>query len=250
MAEDDLDTQGTPPEDSGQEPGAEPTEPQEPTEPTEGTEPAEPQDVDEALVDRIVQKVKSYQGRKLTEMEQRLQQHNMGLLQQMQQNLQQQSKPKETPPDPSEDATAWYRYMRKQETVEQQQKFGTIGTIAQGLIQRDPLVQQYPQLGEMIAQDILQNRGSIDLEMTPTASARQAVLAAKDRILTGQALQKQNPLSKNQPANVPLGNVAGPGNTKTGKKVKLPKLDPLTKKMAKKWGYSDEDLARVYSDEE
>ena len=61
-----------------------------------------------------------------------------------------------------------------------------------------------------------------------------------------RAEKKVNPLGKNTPVTTPLGTVTPPAPKPI--KGKAPKISPMASEMAKKWGYKEDDLKRVFKE--
>ena len=118
----------------------------------------------------------------------------------------------------------------------------TMDTVGQ-LMESDPLYTD-KDLGDEVVAEIGQmvKSGKIDPELPPEAAGKIALADAVVSVFRKRAGEKVNPLSKNTPGNTSSG-LKPPA--KQTPNVKVPKLDDVTAEFAKKWGYSDEDLARV-----
>ena len=118
----------------------------------------------------------------------------------------------------------------------------TVGMI----MESDPLYLDKT-LGNEVVAEIKQmvQTNKINPNLPPEAAGKLALADAVVNVYRRRAGVKTNPLSANAPANT------GPGLAPPAKpavKVKMPQLDEVTKKMAEKWGYNAEDLARVYGE--
>ena len=71
-----------------------------------------------------------------------------------------------------------------------------------------------------------------------------AITKAKSNILSKRMATKPNPLAANAPVNTPVGGIAPPA-APAAPAAKLPKMSSLATSAAKKWGMSDEEVAKV-----
>jgi hypothetical protein len=113
------------------------------------------------------------------------------------------------------------------------------------MMDSDPLYEDKDLGGELIEEVKKQfQSGKVDTRLSPEAAAKVLQAEALSNVMRGR--KKENALVKNKP-----GSGAGtltPGIPSTKKGPKVPDLTEETKKWADKWGYSQEDLARVYGD--
>lgn len=110
------------------------------------------------------------------------------------------------------------------------------------MMDSDPLYQD-KDLGNELVQEVKRQfqEGNINRTLPPESAAR--VLHAEALANVLRSRKKATPLQNNP------GKVAGtltPGVPSTKNTLKTPNLSPETKKWAEKWGYSDEDLAKLY----
>lgn len=230
----------TPPEEpTGQEPGPEEPPVEEPTleEEPQVEEPPEPQEPEESLEDKILHKMQSWYGRR----EQAL----MDRIQQMVPQGQQEQAYEQNAPDPSSDADAWLEYKLSKKAATEQKYVQNLYQSGMQYIAQDPAVQADNTLQEEILQEVNSGRVPVNRQMDPQSAAQQAVLIAKANVLTRRMTQPKNPLQNNQPSNTPRGGVKPP-EPKGKKPPKVENLSSLTKQKARQWGYSDEELAKIF----
>jgi hypothetical protein len=102
-------------------------------------------------------------------------------------------------------------------------------------------------LGNEVVSEIkhMVQMGKVNHNMTPEAAGKVMLADALANVVRKRQGAKTNPLNQNKPD-------GGGGNLKPpatpAKKVKVPQLDAETKKMAEKWGYTDEQLAGLYGE--
>lgn len=226
----------TPPE--GQEPGA--VEPQEePTLPPGTTEPAgEPaapqQEPEVSLEEKILHKMQSWVGRR----DQQLMESLKGMVQQPAAAV------AKAAPDPAENANEWFDYMYQQRVSQVQRYNDTLYKTGTTMIDSDPVVQADAGIKDEIVQEIQSGRVQINRNLDPETAAAVAVSMAKANVLTRRMTQPKNPLAGNKPTGTPKGGIAPPAAA-PAPKVKLGKVSGLARSAAKRWGYSDEEMAKV-----
>ena len=127
----------------------------------------------------------------------------------------------------------------QQHTVHLNSTMDSIGM----LMEADPLYTDKALGDEVVAQlgDMVKT-GKIDSSLHPDAASKVALAEAVTAVFRKRAGTKTSPLAGNKPKNT--GSGLKPG-TPTSYKPKVPKLDAETAKWAKKWNYSDEEIARV-----
>jgi hypothetical protein len=115
------------------------------------------------------------------------------------------------------------------------------------LMEADPLYSN-KELGNEVVEEIKQlvKTGKINANVPAIEAGKIALGDALTNVFRKRQDTKINPLDKNTPANTG-GSLTPPAGAPTPK-VKVPKLDELTEKMAKKWGYKEEDLAAIYGE--
>ena len=150
-------------------------------------------------------------------------------------------------PDPSVDAGAWLDHELKQREGEQTTYQNTLIKTGTALLQQDELVKADPELGQEIYQEIQQGRVLIDRSLPPQTAATLAIASAKSNVLTRRMTKKVNPLAANTPTTVPVSGIApsAPSPTPT---VKLPKMSKLAQETQKRYGMTDEEVAKVLSE--
>jgi len=249
MTEEVVDT-GLPPVDDGQEP-IQPTDEGEPQEePQEPQEPQEPapsvEDIINGVSDKMMQKFQSWQGRRDKELTERIAKIEQGSAPQA---------PAIQPgvdfwDNPAQATESVARQVARQELqrVQKQDSDYTNSVIAESmeLMQDDPLFQDR-EFGTKVVEDIKQNYPSLDKGLPPQMAARLLVSQGIANVHRGTATTKQNPLAGNTGKTVPTG-VGTPPPAKPRAKVVTTQLNDDAKRMAKKWGYTEEQLKQVFPD--
>ena len=110
------------------------------------------------------------------------------------------------------------------------------------MMDSDPLYQD-KDLGNDLIEEVKKQfqSGKVDRSLSPRSAA--SVLHADALANVIRARQGKVAL-KNKPASA-IGSLS-PGVPGGGSKIKAPKLSPDVQKLAEKWGYKPEDLARIY----
>ena len=226
----------------------EPQEPQEPQGPTEPQEPAEPQTPEQLTADQVAEKVfqrfASWQGKR-----------DQTLMERMGQMVEErvaQRPPAEKAEEVSvfDDPDGWFQ--KKYTTYQQQQtqmtqKFNqdVLNTAGQ-IMDSDPLFQD-EKLGKEVVEEIKQSFQTIDRNVPANVAGRLLVNEAVKNVYTKRRQTKTNPFEGKQPPKGPLGTVTPPsGQTPP---VKPKKLDDMTAKLAKRWGYTEDQLAKLFPEE-
>jgi hypothetical protein len=114
----------------------------------------------------------------------------------------------------------------------------------------DPLYNKEDGLGEELVEEVKKQfqSGKLNTDVSPSAAAAILQSEALANVVRNRQKHKPSPLSGNSPAPTGTGTLA-PGATNTVKKIKMPTLQPETLALAKKWGYTDEALAKLYGSE-
>ena len=231
------------------EPGVEPTEPiEEPTEPTEPVEPVEPEPPtqlsSEEIIEKSFQKTASWLGRR----DQDLLQNVGNLIDQKIGKI----VPEPTPSSPENVFDApdqWfetkYEQRKQRETQEQVEYNNTMFKTAGNLMDTDPLFAD-KELGAAVLEEVKKIAPTIDRRIPADAAGNLMVKDALVNVYRKRAEKKINPLDKNTPTKTPIGTVTPP--TPQPLKGKAPKLSPLASEMAKKWGYKEDDLKKVFGE--
>ena len=148
--------------------------------------------------------------------------------------------------NPREVIRSEFKAMQSEEARQQTAHLNsTMETIGQ-LMEADPLYTD-KSLGDEVVSYLgnMVKAGKIDRNLPPDAAGKLALADAVAAVFRERAGVKTNPLSGNTPANVSPGLKP---SVKPTVKAKAPKLDDVTAKFAKKWGYNDEDLSRVFGE--
>ena len=116
-----------------------------------------------------------------------------------------------------------------------------------GLMESDPLYTD-KDLGNEVVAEIkeLVNSGKINTKVAPTEAGKLILGDALSNVFRKRQGAKTNPLSANAPGNTGSSLTAPAAAAK--KKVSTPKLDEVTQRMADKWGYSEEDISKLYGE--
>lgn len=245
------DEPGTPPtEEPGQEPVI-PEPPESPTLPPEtptGEPPAEPMTPEE----KRDHDMKSWIGRRDADIKQEMERRDQALLEKIATILPQQApgvpaEPAEAP-DPSEDANAWLEHKLQEKMSAETNYNNTLIQTGTAIVQQDELVKVDPTLAQEIYDEAQSGRIQVNRALSAEVAAAMVVATAKNNVLTRRLLNKPNPLARNQPATAPLGSVVPPA-APAAPVVKKPKLSPLASQAAKRWGFSDEEVAETLKDE-
>lgn len=247
----------------GSEPQADPTpQNQEPTpEPQPEPEPQPapsltPEQIAEQAAEKAFQRIASWQGRRDKELF-----DNLGnIIDTKFRTIQPQSPAPlpNTPTDPVtllENPDAWADAKLRaavprifneviQQKTEQEQRYASdlirhTGTI----MDTDPLFSDKA-FGEEVIKEIQGTIGGIDKSIHPSIAAKLLVNSAVTNVYRKKALSKVNPLAGNKPVAGPNGTVKPPAPAAA--KPKPVKLSDEAKKLKERWGYSDEDLAKIF----
>jgi len=119
----------------------------------------------------------------------------------------------------------------------------TMETVGQ-LMESDPLYTD-KSLGNEVVAEIkkMVQTGKFDSDLPPNQAGKVILGDALSNVIRTRQSAKVNPLSANTAQNTSSG-LQPPARSTP--KPKVPKLDDVTKTMAQKWGYSEEDLAKLY----
>lgn len=132
---------------------------------------------------------------------------------------------------------------QNQQTTKTQQHSTDTLTHLGTMMDSDPLYQD-KDLGNELVDEVKKQfqTGKVDESLSPQAAAKVVHAEALANVL--RARKKANPLKANQPGSS-TGTIM-PGTSSVKTTPKMPDLSEDTKKWAKKWGYSDKDLIRIY----
>jgi hypothetical protein len=132
-------------------------------------------------------------------------------------------------------------------TTKETTHFNTAMETVGNLMETDPSYTDKDLGGEVVAEvKRLVQTGKIQSNIAPADAGKIMLGDALSNVIRTRQGVKTNPLGGNTPQNT-TGSLNAPSTPATPK-VKVPKLDALTEKMAKKWGYKDEDLAQLYGE--
>jgi hypothetical protein len=115
---------------------------------------------------------------------------------------------------------------------------------AGSIMDSDPLFND-KEFGKQVIEEVQKGFGSLDKRLPPDVNAQLVINNAITSVYRKQALTKKNALAGNQPGKT-VGTITPPATQKTT--VKAPKLSDTAQSLAKRWGYSNEDLAKLFPD--
>lgn len=249
----DPETPETPPvETPGQEPAVTPPEtpPESPTlpvaEPPPETPPAEPPP-EMTPEEKRDHDMRSWIGRRDAEIRTEMDRRDQALLAAIQEGRAIPETPPTETPDPSVDADAWLEHKLQQKVTTAQQFNEKLIRTGAAILQQDEMVKADPKLADEIYQEIQSGRVPIMRTLTPEAAADIAIAKAKSNILTKRATIKPNPLAGNTPVTTPVGGITPPA-APAAPAVKVPKMSSLATAAAKRWGMTDEEVAKALKD--
>ena len=242
MADEVVDTTEAPAE------GAEQTEPTEPTEPIEAPAPTYVTAEDlQAALDKQASSTQSWLGRRDKE----TLNHIGTIIDERLTQQQNQPSPEETSSKLLDNPDAVLRekfaqFQTEASTKEIKHLNSAMETVG-GMMEADPLYTD-KELGSEVVAEIknLVQTGKVNSKVSGPDAGKLVLADALGNVMRKRQGQKTNPLSANTPANT-AGGITPPVAASKAK-VKVPKLDEETARMAKKWGYSDEDLASLYGE--
>lgn len=256
MTEQAVDTQVTPPEPTGQ--ATEPTQQAEPQDGGNGQEPEPqppqptPEDRDRQLEERIFQRMASWQGRR-----------DKALFDSLGQIVARPA-PVQAPPVATKiDATALleqpeavfsqfletqapkvFEKVISQRNQAEQAFTNNVVRNAASIMDTDPLFTDQAFGNEVVA-EIQRNFQNVRRDVAPEVAAQLLVNSAVANVYR-KTKSPANGLSGNRPAAGPLGGVKPPPSPTP--KAQPVKLSSEAKKLAERFGYKDEDLAKVFAE--
>jgi len=150
-----------------------------------------------------------------------------------------------------EDPEAWARTVVPRifdeeinKRTQAEQKFNAdIIQHAAAVMDADPLFAD-KDLGNEVVSEIQKNFGTVNKQLPPDAAAQLLVNTALTGVIRKKMLEKINPLAKNRPATDPLKTITAP--ITPASKPKGIKLSKEAQKLKERFGYSDDDIARVF----
>jgi hypothetical protein len=129
--------------------------------------------------------------------------------------------------------------------TQQEQRYMTdLVSNAGKLMQDDPLFND-EEFGKQVAEETSRQFASIDKRMPANVAAELLINRATAAVIRKQRGEKVNPLAGNTPGRAPAS-ITPP--VAAAHKVKLPPLSDLTKEFQKKWGYTDDAMAKLYGE--
>lgn len=154
------------------------------------------------------------------------------------------------PPDPGdvrdkmmEDPQGFFRTMQQQVDRERTARMNDVLAKAGGILDTDPLYDDKA-FGNEVVNEIKRLAGNIDPSLSTAAAAKMLVSDATLAVERKRRAAPKNPLAGNTPQNTGEGIKPAAGGKKKPPKVELE--SDLAKRMAAKWGYSDEKLAELF----
>jgi len=263
MADEPVDTHAIPPSDTGNEP-QEPTQTEsqesqesQETQETQETQPEPPQlsqdDIIKKAADYSLQQMRSWQGRRDRDLFDAID-NRLRQLQTPQPATQPIAPSTSSVDDVLNNPDAWLeqkaanlvpRMLQSEIQKMQQAEQGyTTEFIKQAgnILDTDPLFED-KELGNAVVLEIKNSMGNLDKRLPPNYAAQLSVSNAIASVMRKQKAEKHNPLAGNQPGKAVGGIKPPPVPTQ---KIKIPKLSAEAEKLRKRWGYTDEDLARLF----
>ena len=232
MTEEAIDTPEAPPEES--------PEVQEPTEEVTETAEEAPDPIAQAL-EAYDQRQRSWLGRRDKDLLSQV----GSIIDERLQSL----KPKEEEPDfDFENPSGQVRNivdqaLTEREMVQQRFQQDMVSKIAD-VMDAEPLYKDQ-ELGNEVLAEIKKNFGNVRKDLPTDAAAELLVSNAHRAVSRRRARAKNKPLAGNTKVTQPIGGLKPSGGAKP-KAVEHADVSDLTKQWAKKWGYSDEDMATLY----
>jgi hypothetical protein len=242
MSDEVVDTTEAPAE------GAEPTEPTEPTD-GEPTEPAEPvyatMEELQAALEKSQSSIQSWLGRRDKETLTQIGAIIDERLAQQQNQLSPDEISSKLLDNPRETIRSEFEAYENERNTKNTMHINTAMETVGNLMESDPLYAD-KDLGNEVVAEIkgLVQAGKVSMNVPAEAAGKVILADALSNVMRKRSGQKKNPLGQNAPGNTP-GGITPPAAPPASKK-KMPKLDDITSKMAEKWGYSQEDLDRLY----
>jgi hypothetical protein len=243
----ELDTPAAPPDVPGSEPVADPP----PAEPIEPVSPPEPpalttDQIMEQASEKAFQKIASWQGRRDKYLFNAL----GDMIEKKVSNIQQQAEPLSSV-DYLNNPEGWARIVVPKilnEEISKQthaeQKFTSeVIRVAGGMMDGDPLFADKA-LGKDVITEIQKNFGNLDRKIPPNMAARFLINDAVTSVYRKKSGQKPNALAGNVPGKV-HGSINPPASAAKASPVKL---SDAAEKLAKRWGYSTEDISKVFKE--
>lgn len=224
-------------------PPAEPTDP--PADPQapaqEPSEPEPPEDPDE----RILHKLRSWQGRRDAELIQKIKQEVASVIPRP---LPTPQTPLEPTADPFTQPKEWFRQMREIEESERAQKTYVFNQTLVSAIQ-NTLAQDQSLLdpaNEDLRNEVMEEirKASVDMSMDPRFAGALVVNNARATVYARRLSQPKNPLSGNRKLAVPVGGTQPTATDPTPAKSKV-KLDEHAARLAQKLKLSEEKVAKI-----
>jgi hypothetical protein len=102
-------------------------------------------------------------------------------------------------------------------------------------------------LGNAVVEEIQKNFGTVNRNIPPALAAQLLVNSALANVVRRQAQTRTNPLAGNTPVKGPMGTVTPPAPKPA--KAKPVKLSEDARALAKRWNYSEDDIARVFGEQ-
>jgi len=234
---------------SGQEPAVEGQQPVIES-PTLSEEPVEtPPESELSPEDKILHKLQSWAGRRDAELRAEIQQREQALLETIRGMTpsSQAGQPQEEAPDPTMDADKWFDYKLQQRVSREMEFNKKVITAGTQIVQQDELVKTDPKLANEIYDEVQSGRVILNRNLPAEEAAQVAVAQAKANVLTKRFLSKATPLGQNKGIQQPVGGITPPPSQRKPA-VKVPEMSDLAKDAAKRWGFTEEEVAETLKD--
>jgi hypothetical protein len=112
------------------------------------------------------------------------------------------------------------------------------------IMDSDPLFEDRDFGAEVVA-EVQKQFGSIDKRLPPEIGAQMLINNSIASVYRRKTMAKTNPLAGNTPGRAPAMQTPP---VASAPKVKAPKMSATAAQMAKRWGYKDEDLAKLFAE--
>ena len=116
---------------------------------------------------------------------------------------------------------------------------------AGGMMEADPQFED-KEFGKEVIAEVKAGYATLDKRIPPQFGAEMLLNRAIVNVHRKRTLEKKNPLAGNTPGKVVSGVKPPPA---ANPKVKVPPLSEGAQKLAKRWGYKEEDLAKVFGEQ-
>jgi len=139
----------------------------------------------------------------------------------------------------------WFDMELSKRTQKAQNYTQSFVTSAGQIMDSDPLFKDKEFGGEVI-KEIQKEIHKLDGKLSPQVAAKMLVSDGIANVYRRRSMTKTNPLKGNAPANE-IGTITS-SSSASNKKPVMPKISKRAEEYAKKWGYKEEDLIKLFAD--